>query len=247
MKNGTRIIKKLVTVKKIFFGFLFLFQLVNCSCQTIKFGIYKSKNGSTLEINNKGLFKYSKELHLSRLDVKIGKKLEQSRGYFKKESNFILLNTSKTYIDSIINRSINVVQRESSNSIKDSTKITLKSKDFLKVYICGTGLEILKNINDASNALLLDKSEMNIGKIYNDFSVKVYLNFDDAYVRSDFSDIKKICFESKLFKRDSFLKDIEIEINFDPFNFYFVDLKDEIVLIKKNKLYFKGEEFVIEK
>jgi hypothetical protein len=88
---------------------------------------------------------------------------------------------------------------------------------------------------------------MNVPKIYNDFSVKVYPNFDDIYVRGDFSDIKRIYFESKIFKRDNPSKGIEIEIDFDIFNFYFVDLKDDIVLIKEGKLYFKGEELVFER
>ena len=224
---------------------MMFFQMHNCFCQNIKHGTYLSKNGSSLKITADGTFDYSKEFHQYTNDVYIQKKIEQSYGKYEIKNGLLVLNTEERYIDSIIDKSIRFVEIEDSKT-KDSINITVKKNDFIKVYLCKTGLELKYDIEDYTSSFFLSKNRIKVPKFYaNYLSIKIYPNMDNYYMRSGLSDIKRICFESKKFIRNDSNKDLFIEIDFNVFNFYYVELNDEIVLIENDKLKFRGEEYIL--
>lgn len=232
-------------MKRKFLVFIIFFQMHNCFCQNIKHGTYLSKNGSSLKITADGTFDYSKEFHQYTNDVYIQKKIEQSYGKYEIKNGLLVLNTEERHIDSIIDKSIRF-EEIGVGKTKDSINITVKNNDFIKVYICYTGLEMTNDIEDVSHSFFLSKNKIKVPKFYTDYlSIKIYPNMDNYYMRSGLSDIKRICFESKKIIRHDSNKDILIEIDFNIFNFYYVELNDEIVLIENNKLKFRGEEYIL--
>lgn len=235
-------------MKKIILVLLMSVHISSCSSQSIKYGVYRSKDGSFLKIKADGTFDYSREFHLLKLDNPIHKPLERSKGIYQIKDNFLVLNTNNNYIDSILDKSIRVKELESINKRKDSITIKIKKNNFFKVYICHTGIEVKKDIEDISNSFLLANNEVYVKNFYTDYySIKIYPNLDNSEIRGSFSDIKRICFESKKFERKDSSKDIYIDVDFDILNFYIVELKDEIVLFNKDELFFNGEIFYLNK
>jgi hypothetical protein len=209
------------------------------------FGKYISKKGSYFVFHENNKFEYSKELHNFQTDIPVIEILETSKGEYRLVNKTIVLNSNKNYLDSIFTSSINLVEKQANKVNKDSIKINIEKHNwYYKVFICGTGIEIENNVNDVSGCYCLNNSLNTVPKFYTKFyKIKICPDIENHEFRESWSNINTLFIESKSIPRNDADSDIFIDIDFHILNFYFIDLVDEIVLIRKDRLLFRGEEY----
>ena len=213
--------------------------------QSISKGVYKSKNGSVIKLNKNNTFYYEKnEIYTSDLVIEDLK--EFSYGNFFLKNGYLLFNSSKNnnYIDSILNKSF--ILKEIDHNKSDSIIISINdlNPNITNLYMCGDDLYNEEDINDVTSCIkVYDK--IKIKKNYSDnYYFLIYPNIDNHMIRS--TNLNTIFFKTKFYK-NSFHKDLLINLNFQPLYFSYIELQNDVVLIRNDKkLFFKGEEFNIE-
>jgi hypothetical protein len=226
---------------KLVFFCLFIFPLTLFPQSYL--GSYKSANGSTLNLGKKNTFNYHKKYEWKRMPVIDYYSI--SEGEYKISDNLILFK-SKYDLTEKINNNLIINQ----NSINSDDNIVLQidklSNDF-NIYICNVYSEEYDSIlnswsSNFDNCLKLDKINK-IKKQY--FGEKIYFKIYPKY-ESSFMRIYQFNLTYLKTKEFEFDKGKNIEILFTEPNidlFYYQNFENEIALIEKDYIFFKGEKF----
>lgn len=210
------------------------------SCQNLK-GVYQSKNGSILELKKDHSYTYVKQNVFSHLvDTEL-----LSQGVFEVKKNILILKnkSAEEKIDKISIKEIDI-----NSTRKDSIKVNLhtNTKQF-KVFVCDTGLELLKKDNDYSGCYPLNEGLNKISKIYPEkFHFRIFPNIEEYSFRMNFDKINRLYFVSRDFTK-RLNTDLDINIEFDPRNFLNSSNEEEIAIIKEKTIRFLGEDLVLQK
>lgn len=211
----------------------------------IKLGCYKSKEGSQLILKSDSSFSYQKERN-RQFDISTKEIFMKSYGKFTVTENVIFLTTKNNGLSSEeLLKKIKLSEMNYTKQKKDSVLISvINKKNNLKVYICNTGLEHLNVPGDVSSCLEL-KSRNVLPAFYPEkYFFRLYPDFDNFRVRYGYH-INTMYFDSAEFsKKDN--SDLVLDLDFNISDFALTRFEQDIVLIKKDKLFFKGEEFILE-
>ncbi|MEY8761400.1 hypothetical protein [Chryseobacterium tongliaoense] len=225
-------------IKISFLTFLLSFQVF--FAQDVEYGKYVSKSGSFLVIKKNKKFYFQKEKTV-KLDITSKEIIAKSFGNFERKNNMLLFTT--TSYDSIAEKSFKLEELDKSSN--DSINIRFKKYDeLIKVYICGTGLENSKRVDDTSSCMIIGNNTK-LPKFYSEkFYFKIYPNLDDWRMRSDYN-INTISFTTKNYK-NMIHNNLLIDTDFDTTDFALEKFESDIAIIENKKIIFKGEEFLLE-
>lgn len=182
-------------IKNIFSPF-FLSIFSFFSCQNFA-GIYKSKNGSILELRKDSSYEYVKQHLFSHyIDRELLK-----YGTFEIKNNILVLKKEK--IRKEINK-INILEVKSTFKRIDSVILNLKlNTDQVSAFICDTGLQKENsNLGYSDNCFRLYHGNNKV-PIFNseNFHFKLYPNTEDGLFRMNFDNIYKLYYRSKDFSK----------------------------------------------
>ena len=215
------------------------------SCQSTFYGTYESKQGSTLILNKDKSFVYQRFQSKTELDIISLEHEYDAYGKFKIKDDLLYLTSDKLNLEDNSNFKVKEIDIELTRKWNDSINITVDyNDDLVSIYLCNTSNEINLDWEDQSNCHKLNKKNKVKG-FYNNYFFRIYPNIESHVMRTKTS-INTIYFDSNYLNKE-IENDLEIEINFDIKNFGLVFFKKEFLLMKGNKIYHEGQEFILEK
>ncbi|SDM14523.1 hypothetical protein [Chryseobacterium taihuense] len=220
---------------KLQFIITILLNFSHYSCQNLT-GVYKSKQGSIIELKKNNKYTYVKQDVFSHL---VDRKL-LSTGNFKRKNDILILKSENK--DSKLGEIVTEIK--SNLSGVDSINLNLKTNtDAINVFVCNTGLQKNNNIGYHDNCYRLFDGK-NIVPTFDsgNFYFSIYPNTDSPLFRLNFDNIQTLYFNSKNYSklRNS---DLSIDIDFDIQKFLNSFFEEEFAIIKGGRIRFMGEDF----
>ena len=211
-------------------------------CQSLD-GVYKSEKGSEILLNGKSYYYHKK---IVWKNMPITETISISEGSYFIKQNIILL-SSKFDLSEKLNEIFNITQGNDSSSDYIELRFKYYNPEY-NIFVCNVLNEFYdekhKEWTNQTDFCLKLKDTTKIKKkdILGNLYFKIYPNFDFFSMR-DF-EFRKNYIKSKEFVI-SLSKNIEINLNprFNLDLFYFEEFDNEIALIEKDYIFFKGEKF----
>lgn len=228
---------------KLGLSWLFLLFSICLFSQEIRIGKYRSKEGSILEFTKNGNFKYQKSnYHIEGNLIYAWDFAYQAIGNYKEKNGFLIFNSDELKIKNNTHEKgiMLSVQEIRKTEYSFSDLISIKAHydlDLLNLYICDTPQEGFDYLGSCVKLLKENKFEFFKGS----FFLRIYPNLEAP--KNRLLKQKTVYFDTeRLTKKDNF-SDLKINIEFDTKYFNYEFFKDEIMLIKKGKIYHEGQEF----
>lgn len=206
-------------------------------------GSYKSANGSILVLNTDQTFYYHKKKELKNIPVI--ENFSISEGGYKISDNFILFNSDYDLSEKV---DVFFTFKQNESILNNVIKINLNKKsDDFDVYICNIyaeeyDLNLGTWFSNLDNCLKLEHlNEINKNDFGTNIYFKIFPKFESSFIRT--LQLNLSFLKTKEYNLD-INKNIEVyfnEPNVDLFYYQFFD--NEIAIIEKNHIFFKGEKF----
>lgn len=206
-------------------------------------GSYKSVNGSVLILNIDQTFYYHKKKELKNIPVI--ENFSISEGGYKISDNFILLNSDYDLSEKV---DAFFTFKQNASILSNVIKINFNKKsDDFDVYICNIyaeeyDLKLDSWLSNVDNCLKLERvNEINKNDFGTNIYFKIFPKFESSFIRT--LQLNLSFLKTKEYNLD-INKNIEVhfnEPNVDLFYYQFFD--NEIAIIEKNYIFFKGEKF----